>query len=191
MVDVRFDLEFLLSRQEVITDDPDAVLVLLPHVRVLVDVAVDTQHVEVHVDGQDVVASQQVESCLQLLPLELILEEFTPSVNEIYRILVLGLLREDLHVQKYKFLVKFEAWLLHELKHQQVGDIENLGLELEIEADEVHALHSPLRVELQLVSLVQRQGLVLLLQELAFSNIGEKEVLTQVLLPRKEAVYVL
>jgi len=164
---------------------------LLPHVRVLVDVAVDTQHVEVHVDGQDVVASQQVESCLQLLPLELILEEFTPSVNEIYRILVLGLLREDLHVQKYKFLVKFEAWLLHELKHQQVGDIENLGLELEIEADEVHALHSPLRMELQLVSLVQRQGLVLLLQELAFSNIGEKERLTQVLLPRKEAVYVL
>ena len=119
------------------------------------------------------------------------MEEFTPSVNEIYRILELGLLREDLHVQKYKFLVKFEAWLLHELKHQQVGDIENLGLELEIEADEVHALHSPLRVELQLVSLVQRQGLVLLLQELAFSNIGEKERLAQVLLPRKEAVYVL
>ena len=92
------------------------------------------------------------------------MEKFTPLFDEIYRILELGLLGEDLHVKKYKWLVKLEAWLLHELKHQQVRDIEDLGLKLEIEADEIHALHCPLRMCLLLVSLVQRQGLVLLLQ---------------------------
>ena len=74
------------------------------------------------------------------------------------------MLCEDLDMKKYKWLVKLKAWLLHEFKHQQIRDIENLGLKLQIEADEIHALHCPLRMCLLLVSLVQRQGLVLLLQ---------------------------
>jgi len=57
MVDVWFDFEFLFPGQEVVSNDPDAVAVLLPHVGVLVDVSVDTEHVEIHVDGQDVITS--------------------------------------------------------------------------------------------------------------------------------------
>ena len=61
-LNIWFELMLLLIGQEIIADNSDALTVLVPHVRVLVDVRVDTQHVKVSVDCQNVVALKKVEA---------------------------------------------------------------------------------------------------------------------------------
>jgi hypothetical protein len=46
-----------------VAHDSDALFVLVPHVLVLVDVTVDSQHVEVHIDRQNRVVRLQIKRC--------------------------------------------------------------------------------------------------------------------------------
>jgi len=117
------------------------------------------------------------------------LEEFISLFNEINSILELGLLSQNFNVKKHEWLVELKARLLHELKHQQVCDIEDLSLKLEIKTDEVHALYRPLCMGLLLMGLVEGQSLILLLQQSSFSDIGIEQLFRQVSLVRKQAEY--
>ena len=111
------------------------------------------------------------------MTLELILKILILSINKINRILELELFRKNLDVEQHKLFVEYKLWFLHKLEHQKIGNIEDFGLKLEIETDEVHALDGPLSVVFGLVSLIKSKGLVLLLQELGLSHVGEEESL--------------
>ena len=137
---------------------------------------VDSQHVEIGVDRQDVVSHQQVKPCLDLLSLQLFFEIVTSSVDEVNSILKFGLLSQDFNVQQNELFVKLKLGLLHQLEHEKVSDIEHLGFELQVETDEVHTLNGPLCVNFLLESLIKCKGLVLLLQQFAFSHIGVKQL---------------
>ena len=101
------------------------------------------------------ITCREIEPDLELLPFQLVLEELTPPINKVDSILELCLFGEYLNVQENELLVKFESWLFHKFQHQEIGNIKHLSLELEVQADQVHALNSPLGVYLLLMGLVQ------------------------------------
>ena len=59
-------------------------------------------------------------------------------------------------------------------------NVHDLGLELECLAYKVHRLHRPLCVDILFMDLVKMQSLRLLAQSLAFSDIREEELLSEV-----------
>lgn len=63
VVNVGLELIAPLPRQVIINNKPDACLVSLPHLLVVVDVAVQSKHVEVHIYGKYRVVGLQVEFC--------------------------------------------------------------------------------------------------------------------------------
>jgi hypothetical protein len=81
-------------------------------------VRVDTKHVKVCIDRQDVIASLQIEAGLDCLTLKLVREEFRLPVNEVDSIFKLALLRQNLDMQEHKLFIVLKLWLLHELEHQ-------------------------------------------------------------------------
>lgn len=107
-------------------------------------------------------------------------KELLPHVHKIECLLIFALLDEHFQVEVNKFEINFEVGLLHELQKDQVGDVQNFGLKLQIQTEEVHRFDGPLRIYTLLVSLVQIQPLRLLLKKLIFANIGKKELLTNV-----------
>jgi hypothetical protein len=66
--------------------------ILLPHVSELIYMRVLTDHVEIGVDGQDMVSSKEIKARLNCLTLKLILEKVTLPVDEINCIFKLQLL---------------------------------------------------------------------------------------------------
>ena len=66
--------------------------ILLPHVSELINMRVLTDHVEIGVDGQDMVSSKEIKARLNCLTLKLILEKVTLPVDEINCIFKLQLL---------------------------------------------------------------------------------------------------
>ena len=59
-------------------------------------------------------------------------------------------------------------------------NVHDLGLELECLAHKEHRLHRPLCVDILFMDLVKMQSLRLLAQSLAFSDIREEELLSEV-----------
>lgn len=87
-----------LDGEKVVTNNGDTLPILIPEISKLVDVRVYTQHVEICVDGQDMVACKQIEARLNCLTLHLVLEKLILTVDEIDSIFKLELLRENLDV---------------------------------------------------------------------------------------------
>jgi len=138
-------------------------------------VTVETKHVEEHVDRQHRVSTQMEQAGFQFLLLDLVaFKERGFHIDEVECLFVLALLGEHFQVQANEFAINLEVGLLHQLEQEQIGNVEDFGLELEGETDQVHGLYGPLRVDVFGVDLVQVQALVLLLQKLAFSHVGEK-----------------
>ena len=133
------------------------------------------ENIEELVDGHDWVPAGVVEASLELLPFELVgIEESRSDLDEVEGLFVLALLREHLEVQTHELLVDLKVGLLHELEQEQVGDVQDLRLEPQRQADQVHALDGPLRIDVFLQDLVQMQALVLLLEKFAFANIRKE-----------------
>ena len=59
-------------------------------------------------------------------------------INEIEGFFELCLLREYLEIKFDELVVDIESRFLHELKEQEVGDIEYFSLETEVDTDQVH-----------------------------------------------------
>ena len=68
------------------TDDCNALAILKPHIRELIDMRVDTKHIEIGIDRQDMISSKKIKSRLDCLTLKLILEKLTLPVDEVNRI---------------------------------------------------------------------------------------------------------
>ena len=105
-------------------------------------------------------------------------------LDEVKCLLVLALLRQDPQVQFDELLINHKARLLHQFQQEQVRDVENLRLEPESQADQVHRLDRPLRIYVLRVDLVQVKSLILLLEELALPHVGEEHLLAEVLAVR-------
>lgn len=110
-----------------------------------------------------------------MLPLALVLEELSHTLNEHDGVFVLALLLQNLDVEHDKLLVHLKSLLLHQLQHEQIGNVKNLRLKFEIQTNEVHRLDGPLSMQRLLVLLVKRQGLILLLQQVTLANVREEE----------------
>ena len=63
VVNIGLELIAPLPRQVIIYNKPDACLVGLPHLLIVVDVAVQSKHVEVHIDCKYGIVGLQVKFC--------------------------------------------------------------------------------------------------------------------------------
>lgn len=111
-------LEFeIVLGQEVVNDDPDALPVDLPDLFVLVDVAIQAEHVEEDIDCEDGLSRGQVQTRLLLILLNLTaFEEARLHVDKIECFLELALLRQHFEVKPNELAVDFEIGLLHQLE---------------------------------------------------------------------------
>ena len=139
------------------------------------NVTIQSEHVEKHVNGKDWVTTSMEKACLLFLLLNLVtLEKRRFHVDEIESLLVLSLLCQHFQVQIDKVLINVEVGLLHQFEEEQVSDIEDLGFEAQRQADQIHRFNGPLGVYVLLMHFVEVQSLVLLLEELAFAHIRKE-----------------
>ena len=174
-LNVYFEFEFVLFVQEFVAHDSDAFFVFLPHVLVVLDVTVQTKHVEVNSNTHDMVLLLQEQVSFKALPFGLVLEEVRLTLDKHDCILVLALLLENLNVEHDELFVDLEALLLHQLEHEQVGDVEHFSLEFQVQTDKVHRFDCPLCMQWPLMLLVKRQGLVLLLEQVSLSDVRKEQ----------------
>ena len=122
----RRQLKLKLYRQILIQYDPDDLNINGIHLLVLIDMRVETQHVEVDIDGLGVVWLEQIEVDFNLLSLTLTLilyEKVRLPINKLQRIFKLALLLQNRKIQKHKLFVILEILLLNDFEHQQICDI--------------------------------------------------------------------
>jgi len=94
------------------------------------DVAVETQHVEEDIHGENFLTGSMVQlSFLGLLVLLVALEEGGAHINKVERFLEFALLCEHLKVEADEFLIDLKIWLFHQLEQQQVSNVQDFCLE--------------------------------------------------------------
>ena len=140
----------------VIDYDSDALSVDVPDVLVGIDVVIGSQNREQGVDIQHRQIALVVHVGLHDLLSDLIIfKKRLFLTNEIKGLLVLALLRQYFQVQSDELLVDFKFWLLHELEEEKVGDVEDLSLERQREADQVHRFNGPLCIDVLMMHFVE------------------------------------
>lgn len=99
------------------------------------------------------------------------LEELSTHVDEVECLLELALLGQQLQVKFHEVLIHLEVGFFHQLEEKEIGDVEDLGLEFQVQANQVHRLDSPHGVVFFVVNLVQVQRLVLLLEQFSLTHV--------------------
>ena len=105
---------------------------------------VQSEHVEIQLDGHNLITLLKIESSFEFLPLQFVFEMVLHPLDELDRILSLTLLPQDSQMEHNEFFINFIIRFLHKFKHEQVSDIQNFGLEFQIKGYHVHGLYSPL-----------------------------------------------
>ena len=100
--------------------------------------------------------------------------------KELQRPIVILLLQHNLDDKFDKLDVRYEGRLLLELEENEVCDIHDFCLKTKLLGDDEHRVHGPLCVNVLVVDFVEVKALVLLFEHLAFSDVGEEELLAKV-----------
>ena len=106
-----------------------------------------------------------------MLGVLVVLEVGLLHVEEVETFFAFVLFYEYFQIELDKSRVDCKLWLLHEFEKKKVRDVEDLGLELEGERDQVHALNSPLGIFVLLMGLIKVESLILLLKKFTLPNI--------------------
>ena len=118
--------------------------------------------------------------CLELHFSQLLLKIAFLVPKELQGSLVVLLLQHDLDDELDELDIGHEGGLFLQLEQNEVCYIHDLCFETELLGNEEHRVHGPLCVDVLVMDFVEMKALILLFEHLAFSDVGEEELLAEV-----------